>query len=114
VRVAPLLAASCLVSVALLAAPVPAGVRALVALPTVLLVPGLCVMRRVPVREPLVDLALAVPVSAALIVAVAQAALYLGAWHPRAALVVLLLASAASLTSDPRSWRRRRRRGGAR
>jgi hypothetical protein len=94
---APLLAACCLVSALLVLTPVPVGLRALVVLPTVLLVPGLCVMRRLRLREPLVDLALAVPVSAALLVAVAQAALYLDAWHPRAALVVLLLASAASL-----------------
>jgi hypothetical protein len=101
-RTARLLACSCLVGVALVLAPVPAGVRTLVVLPVALLVPGLCITRRLELREPLIEAALAFPISATLWVAVAQAELYLRAWSPKVGLVVLLLASAASLRPDPR------------
>jgi hypothetical protein len=110
-RVAALLACACVVSVALVLAPVPAGVRALVVLPVALLVPGLCVIRLVGLREPLIQLAVAFSVSAALWVAVAQAQIYLRLWDPELGLAGLLLASAASLVPELRrrdehtSWR---------
>jgi len=98
-------ALSCLACIALVLAPLPAGPRAILVLPVALLGPGLCVTRLVGIREPLVALALAFPISAALWVAVAQAELYLGAWYPRAGLCALLLAGAVSLVPELR-WRR--------
>jgi hypothetical protein len=95
-----LLFVACLASVALVLAPVPAGVRTLVVLPVALLVPGLCIARRLELREPMIEIALAFPISGALWVVVAQAELYLRAWSPKVGLVVLLLASAASLSTE--------------
>jgi hypothetical protein len=102
-RSAWLLAWSCLVGVALVLAPVPAGVRTLVVLPVALLVPGLSITRRLRLREPLIEVAIAFPISAALWVGVAQAELYVHAWSPKVGLVVLLLASAWSLGAELRS-----------
>jgi hypothetical protein len=112
-RVAALLGCACIASVALVLAPVPTVVRALVVLPVALLVPGLCVIRIVGLREPPIQLAVAFSVSAALWVAVAQAQIYLRLWDPKAGLAVLLLASAASQVPELRgrgrhaSWRPR-------
>jgi hypothetical protein len=101
-HVAVALAAACLAGAAVVLAPVPAGVRALVVLPIALLAPGLCLTRLVGLREPLIEVALAFPLSAALWIVMAQAQLYLHLWAPRTGIVVLLLASAASVALEPR------------
>jgi hypothetical protein len=96
------LALSCLGCACLVLAPLPGVTTALLALPVVLVVPGLCVVRRAGIREPLIEIALAFPISAALCVAVAEAGLYLRWWHPKAAIVGLLVASAAALIAELR------------
>jgi hypothetical protein len=112
-RVAVALAAGCLAGAALVLTPVPAGVRALVVLPIALLVPGLCLTRLVGLREPLIELALAFPLSAAMWIVLAQAQLYLHLWAPRTGVVAVLFASAASVALELRrpSARTRAERG---
>jgi hypothetical protein len=100
--VAVLLACACLAGVALVLAPIPAGLRSVLVLPVALLAPGLCVTRRVGLWEPLVEASLAFPISAALWVLVAQTQIYLHAWHPEAGLIVVLLVSAGSLMPELR------------
>jgi hypothetical protein len=96
------LAFGCLACVPLVFAPLPAGLRTVIVLPVALLAPGFCVTRRVGIREPLIEVALAFPISAALWVVAAQADLYLHAWFPRAGFAVLILGSAATLLPELR------------
>jgi Integrase core domain len=92
-----LLAALCLVGVLLLIAPLPVGARAAFVLPLALVAPGVAVTRTLGVRDGVLEVVLAFPISAALLVFTAQAALYLHAWSPAAGMVVLLAGSGALL-----------------
>ena len=96
-RTATVPALLCVLGVALVIAPLPVAARAAIALPIALVVPGLAVTRMLGVRDRVLEVVLAFPISAALLVLTAQAALYLHAWSPAAGMVVLLAGSGALL-----------------
>jgi transposase InsO family protein len=96
-RAAFVLAALCLVGVALVIAPLPIGARAAIVLPVALVAPGVAVTRTLGLRDPVVEVVLAFPISAALCILTAQASLYLDTWSPTAGMVLLLAGSGVLL-----------------
>jgi hypothetical protein len=102
-RAESLLAALCLACIPLVLLPLPAAARAAIVLPLALLAPGVAVTRTLAVRDPVLKVVLAFPISAALCVLTAQASLYLDQWSPRAGLVVLLAASGVFLLREAQS-----------
>jgi hypothetical protein len=95
--IGPVLAALCLLGALVVLAPVPAGVRVVMVLPLALLAPGLGLTRTILVRDPLLEAALAFPLSGALCVLVAESSRSLGLWSPTAGLALLLAGSAGLL-----------------
>jgi hypothetical protein len=103
-RAESLLAVLCLACIPLvLLPPLPAAARAAIVLPLALLAPGVAVTRALGLRDPVLEVVLAFPISAALCVLTAQASLYLHQWSPRAGLVVLLATSGVFLLREPQS-----------
>jgi uncharacterized membrane protein len=97
-------------AMALTLADVHSPARAAIVLAFVLVAPGLAIVRPIGMRDPMVELMLAVAVSVALDTLAASAILYAGAWSPNLILAVVAAITLAATAVGLLVERRRERR----